>query len=435
MPAPLRGAFLPQTVREDLLTLAPPGPSLPRETDYLLKKGSFLLLAVLIAASIASLTALAAQGEREVDAQGSVERSTYGGVDKEIRLEEEELGSFSVRVTSRQYDDAKAQEMAEEVFRKLEDIVPGNNSALEEVREDLVLPTEVEGYPFAIQWESSCYEALDNKGHVRNALFRDDEAVPMEVVARLRLQGKTYARAFPLTVRAPLHSETEKLRAAVEEAMASADAESATAERYRLPREVAGYRLQFREVRKDPSGLLFLGLLLAGILGLWSMDLDLRRAVTARERQLQLSYPQVVSKLVLYLGAGMSARSVFFKMAQEYLDRESGEKAVAYEEICRTVRELESGVSEADAYIHFGKRCRERQYIKLASLLTQNLLRGNDRLLAALQEEAALALENRKAIARKLGEEAGTKLLVPMVMMLAVTLVMIMIPAYLGFSV
>ena len=57
------------------------------------------------------------------------------------------------------------------------------------------------------------------------------------------------------------------------------------------------------------------------------------------------------------------------------------------------------------------------------------------RVLLARDEEAALALENRKAIARKLGEEAGTKLLVPMVMMLAVTLVMIMIPAYLGFSV
>jgi len=34
---------------------------------------------------------------------------------------------------------------------------------------------------------------------------------------------------------------------------------------------------------------------------------------------------------------------------------------------------------------------------------------------------------------RKLGEEAGTKLLLPMILMLLVVMVMIMIPAYMAF--
>lgn len=82
----------------------------------------------------------------------------------------------------------------------------------------------------------------------------------------------------------------------------------------------------------------------------------------------------------------------------------------------------------------FGSRCGLRSYTRLCSLLVQNLRKGNAELLARLQEEADAAMELRKDTARKLGEEAGTKLLVPMIMMLIVVMMMITIPAYLGFA-
>ena len=71
-----------------------------------------------------------------------------------------------------------------------------------------------------------------------------------------------------------------------------------------------------------------------------------------------------------------------------------------------------------------------QEYIRLCTLLTQNLKRGNSSLLERLREEADKISEERLQRSRKLGEEAGTKLLVPMVMMLAVVMVMIMIPAF-----
>ena len=51
-----------------------------------------------------------------------------------------------------------------------------------------------------------------------------------------------------------------------------------------------------------------------------------------------------------------------------------------------------------------------------------------------LQKEAEDAFEERKSIARRLGEEAGTKLLVPMVLMLLVVLILIMVPAFLSYE-
>ena len=99
------------------------------------------------------------------------------------------------------------------------------------------------------------------------------------------------------------------------------------------------------------------------------------------------------------------------------------------------VREMESGVSELDAYEHFGQRCGLLSYSRFCSLLSQNLRKGNRELLSALRQEAEEAFENRRNIARKMGEEAGTRLLFPMIIMLAVTMVIIIIPAYRSFTV
>lgn len=50
-----------------------------------------------------------------------------------------------------------------------------------------------------------------------------------------------------------------------------------------------------------------------------------------------------------------------------------------------------------------------------------------------LEREALEAWEERKRKARVLGEAAATKLLVPMIMMLAVVMAVVMIPAFLSF--
>ena len=51
-----------------------------------------------------------------------------------------------------------------------------------------------------------------------------------------------------------------------------------------------------------------------------------------------------------------------------------------------------------------------------------------------LSEEAEGALEDRRNMARKAGEEAGTRLLLPMMVMLVVVMFLILVPAYLDFG-
>ena len=91
---------------------------------------------------------------------------------------------------------------------------------------------------------------------------------------------------------------------------------------------------------------------------------------------------------------------------------------------------MESGVAQAKAYERFGRRCRIPSYNKLSTMLAQNLRKGTANLPILLKEEAAGAFEERKHTARKLGEKAGTKLLMPMMMFLGITMVIIMVPAF-----
>ena len=91
-------------------------------------------------------------------------------------------------------------------------------------------------------------------------------------------------------------------------------------------------------------------------------------------------------------------------------------------------------MGEADALKFFAKRCNIFCYKKLVSLILQNLNRGADGLRDALMNETKMAFEERKQTARKLGEEAGTKLLLPMMLMMGVVLLIIMLPAYFSFG-
>ena len=155
-----------------------------------------------------------------------------------------------------------------------------------------------------------------------------------------------------------------------------------------------------------------------------------------KRQQLMCDYPNVISYLVLLLNAGMSMRMAFARLASDYrksIDR-GGKEKVGYEVIANASAEMEKGVSEIDAYTHIGKNTPEIRYKTFSTLLVQNLRKGSRELTGILEREAAEAFEERKKQARILGEQAGTKLMFPMLLMLGVVLVILMVPAYLSFQ-
>lgn len=156
-----------------------------------------------------------------------------------------------------------------------------------------------------------------------------------------------------------------------------------------------------------------------------------------REISLTLDYSELVSKLVVYLGAGLSLRNAFSEISKQYsylLANCGIENHPLYDELSTLLNQLKSNVSEGEAYLAFQRRIALRPYNKLISVIEQNRKNGNKHLRTQLQVEMEEAFETRKATAKRLGEEAGTKLLLPLFMQLSIIMLMILYPAMQSLS-
>ena len=157
-----------------------------------------------------------------------------------------------------------------------------------------------------------------------------------------------------------------------------------------------------------------------------------------RQDQMRLDYAEFVNKLLILLGSGMSLKQSLNRISARYLDKrqkKQTKKRFLYEELLVTNYEIQDGESERRAYQKFGERTGLSCYHRLVRILIQNLQTGNRGLCELLGQEATVALEERKALAKKLGEEAGTKMLLPLIMMLGIVIAIIMVPAMQSFSI
>ena len=146
-----------------------------------------------------------------------------------------------------------------------------------------------------------------------------------------------------------------------------------------------------------------------------------------------MDYPEFLSRFTLLIGAGMTVRNAWERMLADY--KKSGRKRYVYEEMRHTMAQLEVGMPELRAYEQFGRRCALLSYLRFTTILTQNLKKGSSGIALLLRMEAQEAFSERKNQARRKGEEAGTKLLLPMGGMLVLVFVLILVPAFASFPV
>ena len=188
-------------------------------------------------------------------------------------------------------------------------------------------------------------------------------------------------------------------------------------------------------LKKEERGGLTAGLfLLAGILLTVSRQNSRWKQEQKLREEMKREYPEIISRIQLLLGAGMSMRKIFGRITADYRKQqaEQGIRRPAYEEIACTYYEMEGGTPEQEAYEHLGERSRLTDYRNLSVLLVQNLKKGKRELIPLMEQEVRAALEERRRRARAEGEKASTRLLLPMGMMLLVVLILIMVPAFLS---
>lgn len=328
------------------------------------------------------------------------------------------------RLTKEQFSDC-----VDEAAMLLRQRMLGENASLQEVCYDLALEKEIPEFGLEVSWESEKPELISHMGLVNNEnVPKEGEVVYLK--ATLVCGVETEVLEIPVTVIKTEDSVPNQFMDLLE-MLAVQNMEQ---EEIVLPEEFGGKALTYR--RKGHSQnlvLILLGLVSAGCLYLKEAS-DEQVKHKKREDSLILDYPDLVSGFLILTGAGYSIKQAFKKLAEDHKKTGKAGFHPVYEEMQITLNQVETGTPEVQAYAEFGKRCGLQCYVKFAALLESAINTGGKNMRKLMEDEMEEAFQKRTDFARRKGEEASTRLLLPMFCMLGVVMVMVVSPALLALG-
>jgi len=344
----------------------------------------------------------------------------------EVQGEEEIV---EVEITEASYTEEEANQWLEKAKHEIDDTFLGENTSLEAVRKPVILKDTYQEGRVRANWSFSPSNIIDLQGEIAY-----DEIAEGEVIeACCTLQCGTYKEiyTFPLEVQLPDIHSVGGIRFYLEKKLEELDAEDT--KKIVLPEEIQGISIDWKPINSRKGMGLSILALVAGIATYIGKREEKKKEKRDMERRKRRDYPEIVTELALYTSAGISMKNSFQKIVDHY--EAHGEQRAGYDEIVLAYREMEDGISEMRAYENLGIRTGIPEYKKLSLLIMQNLKRGSEGLVSALEKEEAEAFLMRENMARAAGEEASTKLLIPMMGLLMMVLFIMIVPAMMNIQV
>ena len=346
-----------------------------------------------------------------------LKRNEHGQGEKNQKLvakTKDQKAKITVEIQEQSYTQEELQRVFDTAGKKLETLILGENTGIE------------------VSWELSDYQTVNILGELQDKNLSEEGRI-IELKALLTYGDAKAEHQFSARVFPPKLDDSGQFQRQLEKKMKEADETDRESGYVVLPDEIEGKTISWHYAKDMRSvGIFVLGIVAAALMLVLEKQNEIQKK-KARRHQLAMDYPEFISTFTLYLGAGMPARRAWFQIASVYRQQEN--TRCVYEEMVYTMREMQRGTPESECYEHFGMRCGLPVYRKFAVMLSQNLRKGTKGLAELLQREAAGAFEERKAAARKLGEETSTRLLGPMFLMLGVVLMIIVVPAFLTIQI
>lgn len=399
------------------------------------KKMSMLFVVMAGCVGLICVMALQQNGETFLKEGRYIEREKTGKGEKSVTInvlgEGREETSVSVTIPEQSYTEKELEQKMKEAKAYVQHQYLGDNASEEEIIKDLNLVTSIPNSAISVTWSSWDEEIITEDGILKNGRLTEERICTL--TAQLSYGEMSEELNFDVLVLPAKDMSQQDWEQEVELALEEAGGNNHTEAKMELPEKIHGEKVSYKEPEEEQNyGVFFLLGLVVGIV-LWiAMGSDLKKKYMERDKQMLLDYPELVNKFTLLLSAGMTVNSAWGKIATEYekkLREKTTKKRYAYEEWRVTWSEMSNGMTNTMALEHFGQRAKLIPYLKFSTLLSQNLRKGTKGLLDILEHEALDAFESRKQATKQLAEEAGTKLLAPMMIMLVLVMVIIMAPA------
>ena len=380
-------------------------------------------------AIIVSFTELSDSGSLD-----SVARPDYGEGDETRILQVGHDGQWEdieIDISEKDMPSGVSGELLSEALEDIQAEYLGDNEGPSMVWRDLTIRDSYQEGRVSAVW------SFEPEGYISSdgSMIREAEILPQDVTAGVYLKcgSDSIQQNFPIRVVPVDVSSEDGFRYYMADYLRRAD--ESGGDEMTLPDEIEGVSVSWKEVPENTGrDLSVFGLVVLFAIVALGRSEEKRRISEAREQMVR-DYPDIVSGLSLYVGAGFSVKQAFERISGSYeSDIEHGrrQRQAGYEEINMLVRQIHGGKSELDAYEELGSRSGVSCYRKLSMLLCANLRKGNSELLDQLESEEESAFEERKMRARVAGEQASTKLLVPMMGLLFVIMAVLVVPSFMN---
>jgi len=394
------------------------------------KKDKWKLVIIYILVFIIALIADTSGGKLE---DGSIYRDEIGGdiTDVDLVLNVEDVFEdypVSLEVEPRRI----TQEEAEAYFLKAKEEIDMN---FEKIERKLTLRDAYVDEIIEAEWHFSPIGIIAADGKVQeNEIPEEGVLITASVILSCGEYEEIYT--FPFRLEKPELTQKELIERELSEwIMNQQQLEGENV--FSLPKVLGGMSAEWHE-RKDYLSLKILALEgISVILLIYARKKEKENKIRKRREEKELQYPEIVSQLLILLEAGMTTRQAWNRIAYQYKEKRKKklvEVSEVYEAIVQFDRLLCEGEKESTIYENFAVLMDSMSYRRLVRLLVNNLEKGSRDICNQLSLETKQAYEQRILLAKKIGEEASTKILVPMMLMMVLVMVIVMAPAVIGFS-
>lgn len=392
------------------------------------------MLIIMLGSSLAGIVSLKEYTEETT----SLKRGEVGSGSTKYELEAVINGNkrkISIDVNEREYSKEELDKYFDYACENIESLILGENESVKEIETDLDLIDHIPDTAIKVDWICSDYLYIQPSGELcYENLTKEGNWITL--TATFSYMDYEKKHDIKVHVKRKEYKGIDRYFNDLEDELKLRETKERNKESYQLPKELNGVKVKFSDSdRSDSFVLLILSLLTAICLPLEENSL-FKKKQQEKEKQLFQQYPELVCKLSLYLGAGMSISKAWENIALTYIKalKKNQKRDYCNEEVVYTYRQLESGNFKRDSFEEFGSRCRLRPYKKLSMLINSNISKGSSDLAQILQYESREALENRKSEALKMATEASAKLMLPMVMELVVVIAVLMVPAFMSLN-
>ncbi|MCR4839457.1 MAG: type II secretion system F family protein [Eubacterium sp.] len=329
---------------------------------------------------------------------------------------------FTLQVGNRHLTEAEFGAARDAAVEWLKKAVLGDNASLDYVTEDLSFPKKDSSGILKLSWDTDALTVIGRGGTVRRKELRE----PQQVRITVTMTDDVHKSDTELIANVIPESYTESKVERVQRLLGELEESSRDSEVFELPEQMEGITVNQKQTNKrDMICKLYpFIILIAGILFLLQGSKEKER-LKRREGLLQEVFYRFVKRLTLQLSAGESLQGSLQAAA-------AIERQFLVPEIQYTVNRIRTGTPESSAYAELGRSIGLRSYIRLFSTISTAAPRGSSQLLNLLEQEVKDAEAEAKEAARKKGEQATQKLLLPTVLLLAIVIGIVLFPAISG---